>query len=131
MRAPPKDHIHSYGAAATAGHCVHCPDRETETRGPRPHRIELYSFAISNIRECFESLLRDNRLMESVGVVCNDDNVAECAGDLCNLVGERISDPEEPPTAETLVGTGNEFVPCDNIAVQLLNIKELPDMMPA
>ena len=69
--------------------------------------------------------------MESVGVVCNDDNVAECAGDLCNLVGERISDPEEPPTAETLVGTGNEFVPCDNIAVQLLNIKELPDMISA
>ena len=62
------------------------------------------NFVIYNIRE---SLLCDNRLLESVGVVCNDDNVAECAGDLCKLVGERISDPEEPPTAETLVQQTN------------------------
>jgi len=42
------------------------------------------------------------RLMEVVGVVCNDENVVDCANSLCDLVGLRLSDPEEPVTSETL-----------------------------
>ena len=40
--------------------------------------------------------------MEVVGVVCNDENVVDCANSLCDLVGLRLSDPEEPVTSETL-----------------------------
>ena len=43
-----------------------------------------------------------HRLMEVVGVVCNDENVVDCANSLCDLVGLRLSDPEEPVTSETL-----------------------------
>ena len=43
-----------------------------------------------------------HRLMEVVGVVSNDENVADCANGLCDLVGLRLSDPEEPVTSETL-----------------------------